>query len=170
MRKSTPTPSPRRRGHAVVEVALMAPWIFLLFIAVFNFGFYAYTLISVENAARVAAVYTSSVASSSADAAGACYHAGQELAMMPNLVNVTGSSLCTCSGATCTLGPGSPPPLSVTVQSFPGGSCPDAGYVVGNSLCSQVTVTYRGIQLFPLPWLMGRLSVSRTAIAKVRTD
>jgi Flp pilus assembly protein TadG len=158
-----------RRGQAAIEVTLMAPWIFLLFIAIFNFGFYAYTLISVENAARVAALYTSSISSAASDASGACYHAAQELSMMTNLT-VTGSTVCTCAGGTCTLGTGTPAPLAVSVQAIPGASCPDAGYVVGGSQCSQVTVTYRGIQLFPLPYLMGKLDVTRTAIAKVRTD
>src|SRR6476646_3701085 len=48
-----------RSGHAVVETALMAPWLFLFFIAIFDFGFYAYAGIVTANAARVAALHTS---------------------------------------------------------------------------------------------------------------
>jgi Flp pilus assembly protein TadG len=48
-----------RRGNAVIEVALMAPWIFFLFVGVLDFGFYAYSFISVENAARAAALLMS---------------------------------------------------------------------------------------------------------------
>ena len=40
-------------GNSVVEVALMAPWIFFLFVGVFDFGFYAYAGICMENAARI---------------------------------------------------------------------------------------------------------------------
>ena len=49
----------RNGGNAVIEVALMAPWIFFLFVGVLDFGFYAYSFISVENAARAAVLLTS---------------------------------------------------------------------------------------------------------------
>ena len=41
-------------GHAVVEIALMSPWILLLFVLIFDFGFYSYAAISTANAARAA--------------------------------------------------------------------------------------------------------------------
>ena len=41
-------------GSAMVEVALLAPWIFFLFVGVFDMGFYSYMAICVENAARAA--------------------------------------------------------------------------------------------------------------------
>ena len=44
------------RGSSVVEVALMAPWIFFLFVGVFDCGFYAFALIGTQNAARQAAL------------------------------------------------------------------------------------------------------------------
>ena len=47
---------PRRRGHAVMEVALIAPWIFFLFVATLDFGFYSYWIQAVANASRAAAV------------------------------------------------------------------------------------------------------------------
>jgi Flp pilus assembly protein TadG len=33
------------RGHAMVEVALMLPWILLLFVGIVEFGFYTYAAI-----------------------------------------------------------------------------------------------------------------------------
>jgi Flp pilus assembly protein TadG len=45
----------RRAGNSIVEFSLMAPWILFLFAGAFDWGFYAYALISVQNAARVAA-------------------------------------------------------------------------------------------------------------------
>ena len=47
------------KGHAVVEVALIAPWIFFLFIATLDFGFYIYWLMAVTNASRTAALHAS---------------------------------------------------------------------------------------------------------------
>ncbi|HEY3376701.1 MAG TPA: TadE family protein, partial [Armatimonadota bacterium] len=45
-----------RRGQAMVEVTLMAPWIVFLFIGIFDFGFYAYAAICTQNAARAVAL------------------------------------------------------------------------------------------------------------------
>src|SRR5690242_11566024 len=78
----------RRRntsGHAVIETALMAPWIFLLFIAIFDFGFYAYAGITTANAARAAALYTSTSTGAATDTAGACQYVLDELRKLPNV-------------------------------------------------------------------------------------
>ena len=45
-----------RSGHAVIELSLMMPWLFFLFVGALDFGFYSYALISVQNSARVAAL------------------------------------------------------------------------------------------------------------------
>ena len=47
-------------GHSAVETALMLPWLIFSFMGTLDFGFATYALISVENAARVAAIYASS--------------------------------------------------------------------------------------------------------------
>jgi Flp pilus assembly protein TadG len=47
------------RGHAMLEAALLLPWVLFLFVGAFDLGFYNYALISTQNAARVAAWYTS---------------------------------------------------------------------------------------------------------------
>ena len=62
----------RHAGNAVIEVALLAPWIFFLFVGVLDFGFYAYALISVENAARAAALLTSRSKVAATDQIDAC--------------------------------------------------------------------------------------------------
>ena len=62
----------RHAGNAVIEVALLAPWIFFLFVGVLDFGFYAYALISVENAARAAALLTSRSKVAATDQTDAC--------------------------------------------------------------------------------------------------
>src|SRR5205809_4591375 len=60
--------SQQSRGHAVIEVSLMAPWIFFLFMGTVGFGFYASAAIATQNAARVAVDQTSANTSTAADA------------------------------------------------------------------------------------------------------
>jgi hypothetical protein len=150
------TDSARRRGHAAVEIALMSPWIFLLFLAIFTFGFHAHTLISVENAARVAVMHTSEHNGTADDSAFACFYAVQELRMLPNVGTGVNCAVGCAAGSVCTAGP-----ISVRARRLDGqGGVP---FGADGSPASEVTVTYQGIQLFPLPWLMGRLNVARVA-------
>ena len=96
----------RQRGSAVVEVSLLAPWILFLFVGMFDMGMYTYSMIGVENAARVAAEYTSQNTSVAADKDGACTRAMAEMAMLPN---VSSQANCDSGGATRSW---SPLPLS----------------------------------------------------------
>jgi Flp pilus assembly protein TadG len=135
----------RERGHAVVEVAFLAPWIFFLFAGVFDFGFFAYAFISTENAARVAALYTSSGTDFAADSAGACGYVLDELRPMINV----GSAVTSCSGSS---------PVGVTASAFT-----DADGDLG----TKVSVTYQTVQLFPIPGVAGKMSITRTVQMKV---
>jgi hypothetical protein len=136
----------------------MAPWIFLLFAAVFNFGFYAYALISVENAARVGAMYTSSSPSAAADTAGACLQALEELRFLPNV----GAAVTTCGS----------PPVQVTAECWgSGAACSGPGTVcaegVATADCTRVSVTYTSVPLFAIPGLMNQLVLTRMVEARV---
>lgn len=90
-----------QRGNAMVEMALIFPWIFFLCIGVYDFGFYAYSLICVQNAARVAVTQTSATMAMASRADLACYNVLNELKTMPN---VGPSAACTCIGSSCTIG------------------------------------------------------------------
>jgi Flp pilus assembly protein TadG len=138
-------PAPRgRRGSALIEITLLAPWIFFLFVFVIDMGFYNYSLIAVENAARVAAEYTSASSTTAADSSGACTKVLAELASLPNV-----SGLTSCSSA----------PLIVAASSVTGTD--------GNAATS-VTITYRGLQMIPIPgFLVGQLSFQRTVQMRV---
>jgi len=130
----------------VIEITLLVPWFFFLFVFVIDFGFFNYSLISVENAARIAAEYTSSSSTTAADTDGACTKARLELAMLPNMSGVT-----SCSAA----------PLTVTASSITG---------TDGAPATSVSVTYQGIQMIPIPGLlMGRLSFSRNVQMRVKT-
>jgi Flp pilus assembly protein TadG len=135
-----------QRGNAVVEAALMAPWIFLLFVAVFDFGFYAYAAIATAHATRVAAMYTSGAASTAGDSTTACTYVLEELKYLPNV----GSAVTSCGSL----------PVIVTATS---GWANDPAYPAVAYTTSTVSVTYQTIQLFPIPWLMGQMTITRTA-------
>ena len=84
----------RERGQAMVEVTLMAPWIFFLFIGIMDFGFYSYEAITTENAARVAA---NQIAKSSGFSSTACALVVPEMSL---LVNVAGAATPCSEGST----------------------------------------------------------------------
>ena len=147
-----------KRGHAVIEVALMAPWIFMIFMGVFDFGFYAYSMISVTNAARAAALYTSSGGTApgvATVAQFACFYVVEELRMMPN---VGSSTTCSCAAGSCTAGP-------ITVQT-PAYTGPAMSPGSDTGAAAQVSVTYTSPQLFPFPGMTGLLTLTRTAWMK----
>lgn len=138
--------STRERGSAFIEFVLLFPILFFLFIGAFDAGFFCYTLISVESAARVAALYTSGSSATSANSSGACTYVLGELQTMPNTSLLPSG----CSAS----------PLQVTAQSLTG---PDG------QPASKVTVTYQTMQLIPIPGLPGQLSVTRVAEMRVRS-
>ena len=137
-----------------METALLAPWIFLLFVGVFDFGFYAYAAISTQHAARVAVLYTSSSEANATDSATACRYALKALQDMPNMVGV---SACASSAA----GISPTGPLAVTATAIASG--PD------NAPAAQVSVTYQTVPLFPIPGLMGQMTITRTAQMRVQS-
>ena len=115
------------RGHAMLEAALLLPWVLFLFVGAFDLGFYNYALISTQNAARVAAWYTSQTTTTAADATTACTYALAELSAMPNV----GSTVTTCSAS----------PVVVTATQVTGAD---------GDLATQVSVAYTSPQLIPI--------------------
>ena len=79
----------REHGHAVIEVSLMAPWIFFLFVGTLDLGFYSYAVIATQNAARVAAAQTSATPTTAIDNTLACNFALTELNVLPNTRSLT---------------------------------------------------------------------------------
>lgn len=133
----------RSRGHSVVEVALLGPWIFFLIAGVLDMGFFAYALIATQNAARAAAEYTSKSTVTAANSDLACQYALIGLHGMPNV-----RTLSSCSAA----------PLVVSANKVTG---------VDGALASSVSVTYQTIMLIPIPGLMGKLNITRTVQMRI---
>ncbi|HXI40297.1 MAG TPA: TadE/TadG family type IV pilus assembly protein [Bryobacteraceae bacterium] len=134
----------REHGHAVIEVSLMAPWIFFLFVGTLDLGFYSYAVIATQNAARVAAAQTSATPTTAIDNTLACNFALTELNVLPNT-----RSLTTCAAL----------PVIVNATSFV-----DAD----GATATRVDVTYQTINMIPIPGLTGRLSITRNAQMRLR--
>lgn len=136
--------NPRNRGHAVIEVALLSPWIFFLFVGTLDMGFYTHALIATQNAARAGAAHTSRSSLTAADYAAACQYALGELKAMSNV-----RSLANCNSS----------PLIVTASSVTG---------IDGSPASSVSVTYQTNKLIPIPGLAGQLKITRTVQMRVK--
>jgi Flp pilus assembly protein TadG len=136
-----------RRGNSIIEFSLLIPWYIFLFAGAFDYGFYSYSLISAQNAARVSAMYCSGSSGAAVDSATACSYSLDQLRNMPNV----GAGLTVCSAS----------PLIVTATQVTG---PDGAYA------ASVTVTYTTPQLIPIPGLLpGQLTISRTVLMKLRS-
>src|SRR5260370_1043849 len=136
----------RQRGMAMLELALIGPFFFFLFVGALDWGFIAYALISLQSAARTATLYASSSSATATNSTQACSLVLGEMRKLPNI----GTGVTTCSGS----------PLTVTLSSVTG---PDAG------LASQVTVTYTTIPLVPIPGLLpNQVTITRTVLMRLR--
>jgi hypothetical protein len=135
-----------RSGHAFVEIAFFLPWIFFAFVGAFDYGFYAYALISTQSAARAGALYTSSATGMASSSEGACSYALDELRRLPNV----GNAITSCGSY----------PVIVGAASVTG---PDG------AAASTVTVTYQTPRLIPVPGLIpGRVTITRAVEMRVK--
>lgn len=135
-----------RRGNSIIELVLISPWIFVLFIGALDWGFYASALISIQAATRSAALYASSSSSLAGNSDVACQMVLNEIRKLPNI----GDSTTTC-GAN---------PV-VTAQQVTG---PDG------AAATTVSVQYQSITLIPLPGLLAKqFIVTRSVTMRVRT-
>ena len=138
----------RQRGGSALEMALLLPWYFFLFVGTFDWGFYAHALISTEAAARTAVVYPSQSSATAAAQADACMLANEEMRIVPNISN---SDAPTCPTS----------PLVVTAAATNG---PD------NAAASQVTVTYTTLSLIPIPFVLtNQATFYRVVVMRLRS-
>lgn len=129
-----------------MEATFLLPWFIFLFVGALDWGFYASALISTQNAARVAAMYTSAASTKAADSAGACSYVLDELRYQPNV----GTGVTTCGGA----------PVTVSAVSS---TDPDG------ALSSTVVVSYQTAMLIPIPGLLNsQITITQTVQMRVR--
>jgi len=152
----------------MIEVALMAPWIFFLFVGVFDFGFFAYSSIATENAARAAAVQTAQDIYSQTQTL-ACNAALNELNNLPNVIGITSCNALPVIVTRTTLCDSS----ATGVPGCGGGATSttpaDYGFASGNRAASSlVQVTYQSIPLIPIPGVLpGQITFNRTAEMRI---
>ena len=142
---------PKRRriesGGAIIEVALLLPWVVFLFIGAFDFGFAAEALVTTQNAARAAAFYTSTSGATASDATTACNYALQELRSNPNV----NTSVTTCAAL----------PVKITAVAVTG---------VDGQPATRVRVTYQSMMLIPIPAVFGgQFTVTRQVDMRLRS-
>ena len=154
----------RQRGSAIVEASLMMPWLAFLFVGILDFGFYAYSAISIQNAARAAAM-RASASQFSFSTGTACIAALGELRGLPNMVGVT-----TCAASAGAISDTQPAAVVVTVlDDTTTPQCADCGLGISPTPSSvQARVTYQTLPMIPIPGLvMGRLTMSRIAESRI---
>ena len=154
----------RERGQAMVEVTLMAPWIFFLFIGITDFGFYSYAAICTQNAARAAAVQTAAAVGAQVDSI-ACNAALNELSLMPNVagltvcnalpIQVVRKTLCTQASVN---------PATITCDAT---GCADCA-LDNKAASSQVAVTYQSRVFVNIPGILtNQLTLTRIVEARI---
>ena len=144
-----------RSGNNVIEFSLLIPWYIFLFVGVYDYGFFSYSLISVQSAASVGAKYASSASATATDSTTVCSYALGQLQSLPNM---GARATCTVNSTTVT----SSAPLAAKAESISSG--PD-GYPA-----AQVTVTYLTPQLVPIPGVLpGQLTITRVVKMRVRS-
>jgi hypothetical protein len=127
-----------------MELALFSPWIIFLFVGTLDWGFYAYSLITLETATRSAASWNANHATPN-DAATACTIVTSE---MQTLINMSGVS--TCGGTSA---------VSVAAQQVAGPDTENA---------AQVSVTYTTPNMIPIPGLLGKqFTITRVVTMKL---
>jgi Flp pilus assembly protein TadG len=128
-------------------MAFLMPWFVFLFIGALDFGFASHALLTTQNAARVAALYTSTSAATATDATTACTYALEALRSNPNV----GTTLANCSAL----------PVQITATQITG---------VDGSPAARVRVTYQSMQMFPIPGAFsGRFTVTRQVDMRLRS-
>ncbi len=129
----------------MLEMALFCPWFLFLFIGALDWGFYAYTMISIETAARSAASAIAAQNDVNAITSGnACNTVLAELSTVPNI----GSSVTSCDAA----------PLIVTASQITS---------VDGAAAVQVNLTYTTPEMIPIPGLLAK-QFTITRIVKMR--
>jgi Flp pilus assembly protein TadG len=155
MRKEEQKKSKRReRGQAMVEVTLLCPWIFFLFMGIYDFGFFAYSAICTQNAARAAALAAAQTATAVVTP---CNAALGELRM---LINVGSSPSLTCNAL----------PVVVTVTTLTNATSPACADCAlnANATSKQASVQYQTVPMFLIPGVMnGQMTLTRIAEIRV---
>jgi Flp pilus assembly protein TadG len=142
-----------RRGNNIIEFALLVPWYIFLFVGAVDSGFYCYSLIATQTAAREGAVYcaaSQSMPCTDSAMSTQCSYALDQLRMLPNV----GATVTSC-GTSTTVTASAPVAVSTaTITTNPASSTAPG---------TAVTVVYLTPAMIPIPGLLaGQLTITRT--------
>jgi Flp pilus assembly protein TadG len=133
-------------GNAIVEAALLMPWIVFLFVGILDAGFYAFDLITTENAARIGALQASLSVAASGDSGSACVSVLQEMSALPNVAGLTS---CGAGSVSSSL------PVSVLATAVDHGS---------GDVSTRVTVMYLTMPMVAIPGIFPtQMTITRSA-------
>lgn len=137
----------------MVEVALMAPWIFFLFIGAFDIGFFCYALIATQNAARVGAMANSFSTGAATNTSATCQLVVAEMNSLPNAKTLVPGTYSCLTGRS----PTSTSPIALDLSASPETES-------DGSTAAVVTVSYWFGTMIPIPGLLnGPVTITRTA-------
>ncbi len=142
-----------RRGQALIEASLLVPLVFFLFLGLTNFGFYVYAFITVGNAARTAAQRTANAAFRNNQSV-ACEAAVREMRTLPNVSTLPGNYDCQSTAFQVTMGDPASPGTNYNER-------------LSDTPAARVNISYETIQLFPLPFMDGKMTINRTAVMRL---
>jgi hypothetical protein len=128
----------------MLELALLSPMVIFLFVGSLDWGFFNYSLISMQAAARSGASYARTNTSTAGYTTEVCNMVRGGMNSLPNVNGLTG-----CDST----------PLQVTT-----------GVVVGpdGANAAQVTVTYRSLNLIPIPGILaGSFNITRVVTMRI---
>jgi Flp pilus assembly protein TadG len=162
-----------RKGSAVIEAAFMMPWVLFLFVGILDSGYYTYSAVATQNAARAVAIQAANLGGTMSGAA-MCQAVKNELLLLPNV-----GSVGTCAGTQAAVSNSAPIWVCAGILSDtasapcvpPAVKCADcagSGATGTGATSVQAVVTYRSIPLVPIPGiLMTQLQLTRIAEARV---
>ena len=149
----------RRTGNSLIEFSLLMPWYFFLFVGVYDFGFYGYTMAALEDGVRVAALNASQNPTMAANSAVACTYVLGSLQNLPNITTTYASATSHLPTNACTASP-----ITVTAT-YGATSGPDGGP------STTVSATCTSVQLIPIPGLLpGQITFTRTLQMRVQSS
>ena len=170
MMKKSAQRKKNQSGSSIVEVALLSPWIFFLFVGILDFGFYAYAAICTQNAARAVALAAAQTATASVTPCGAALG---EMRMLPNVGYNPAATKCSVVAGAPAVSQTTPvnvciAPLTSTATSpcnLPGAAIMCADCEPSSPASAQfAVVTYQTIPLVPIPGILtGQMTLSRGA-------
>ncbi|MCU1339142.1 MAG: TadE family protein [Bryobacterales bacterium] len=159
----------RQKGSAVIEAALLMPWICFLFVGILDSGFYTYAAMATQNAVRAIAIQNAN-AGATLSAIGICQAAKNELGFLPNVVGMGNCASTQASVSNTTpiwVCAGTLTSTSASVCGLPSTACADCALDAA-ATSVQAVVTYQSIPLIPIPGILPvQLQLTRIAEARI---